>query len=198
MMIGNVRVRHRGTIGGSLAHAEATAELPCVTVALGGTVYTLGPGGERSIAAGDLFVTHFTTTLEPDEVITRIEIPVLAPRQGSAFVEMVRRPGDLATAEVAALITLAEDGMCRDARLVVSATGDRPIDVSSTAVDALRGELPDERLFTALGTGIAAELEIGPSTHGGADYRREMVKVLVKRALLLAENRARSRAGDSQ
>jgi carbon-monoxide dehydrogenase medium subunit len=189
--IGNVRVRHRGTIGGSLAHAEATAELPCVAVALGATVHVLGPAGERAIAAADLFVTHFTTSLEPGEVITRIELPALRARQGSAFVEIVRRPGDFAMVEAAALVTLGEDGGCADARVVVSATADRPIDVSGTAAEPLRGASPDANAAAAAGAAVAAEIEVGPSSHAGESYRREMVAVLVKRALLTAAQRAR-------
>src|SRR5579884_2894258 len=98
-LIGNVRVRHRGTIGGSLAHAEATAELPCVAVALGGSVHTLGPSGPRAVPASELFVTHLTTSLGPSEVITGIELPVLAAGQGSACLEMARRPGGFGLAE---------------------------------------------------------------------------------------------------
>ena len=88
--IGNVRVRQRGTIGGSLAHGEPTAELPCVAIAHGAIVYALGPDGERPIAAGQLPITHLTTSLRPAEVITRVEFPVLEAGQGSSFVEMAR------------------------------------------------------------------------------------------------------------
>ncbi len=101
--IGNVRVRHRGTIGGSLAHADPAAELPCVAVALGATVRTLGETGERSVPAAEFFDTYFTTALGDAEVVTAVEVPTLGPRTGWAFVELVRRPGDFAIVEVAAL-----------------------------------------------------------------------------------------------
>jgi carbon-monoxide dehydrogenase medium subunit len=188
-MIGNVRVRHRGTIGGSLAHAEATAELPCVAVALDATVHALGPSGERTIPADELFVTHLTTSLQPAEVITQVDLPAAGPRQGSAFVEMTRRPGDFAMVEVAAVITLDEDGRCTEPRVVISATADRPIDVSAQAA-GLRGQRPDGRLASEVGAAVAAEAEVGPSIHGGAEYRREMLAVLVKRAILAAAARA--------
>jgi CO/xanthine dehydrogenase FAD-binding subunit len=189
-LIGNVRVRHRGTIGGALAHGEPTAEWPCLAVALGATVHAHGPAGERAIAASDLFVTHLTTSLEPGEVITRIELPVLRPGQGSCFVELARRAGDFAMVEVAALVTLGDDGRFADARVVVGATADRPTDVSSAAA-ALHGEEPGERLAGEVGRVVADEVEVGPSTHASADYRREMVSVLVKRAVLTAAARAR-------
>ena len=108
--IGNVRVRHRGTIGGSLAHAEATAELAAVAVAHRATTRVLGPRGERTVPAADLFVTHLTTSLEPADVITGVEFPASGPRTGSCFLEMARRAGDFAIAEVAAIVSLDEAG----------------------------------------------------------------------------------------
>lgn len=189
-LIGNVRVRHRGTIGGTLAHGEPTAEWPCLAVALGATIHALGPAGERAIAADDLFVTHLTTSLEPGEVITRIEMPVLGARQGSAFVEIARRAGDFAMVEVAALVTIDESGRCTDARLVVGATADRPADLSAMVCALLQGETPDERLAREAGRAVAAEVEVGPSTHASPEYRRDMAAVLVRRALLTAAARA--------
>jgi|SRR5919108_1484375 CO/xanthine dehydrogenase FAD-binding subunit len=188
--IGNVRVRHRGTIGGSLAHAEPTAELPCLAVALGASVRTLGPDGERTIPADELFVTHLTTSLQPGEVITHVEIPAARPRQGSCFVEMARRTGDFALVEVAAVVDLDTDDRCTGARLVVGATADRPTDVSSAA-EPLIGEEPTARAAHEAGRAAAEALEIGPSTHASAGYRQEMVGVLAERALLTAAARAR-------
>ena len=187
--IGNVQVRHRGTIGGSLAHADPSAELPCVALAAGAAVTALGPNGERTIPASELFVSHFTTTLEPGELITSIEIPALRPGQGCAFAELARRPGDFATVEVCALVELGAEGRCADARLAVGATAERPLDVSA-AIDALRGEEPEHTAAEA-GRAAAAAVEVSPSTHGSDEYRREMVAVLAKRALLAAAARAR-------
>lgn len=187
--IGNVRVRHRGTVGGSVAHGEPTAEWPCLAVALGATMRALGPGGERAIAAGDFFVTHLTTALQPGEVVTHVDVPALRPGQGSCFVELARRGGDFALVEVAAVVELDGDGRCADARVVVGATGDRPADVSGAAA-ALRGEAPDERLAAEVGRAAAAELRIGPSPHASEAYRRDVAAVLVRRALLTAAARS--------
>jgi CO/xanthine dehydrogenase FAD-binding subunit len=190
-VIGNVRVRHRGTIGGSLAHAEPTAELPCVAVAHRATVHALGPRGERAVSAEELFVTHFTTSLEPGEIITSVEVPALGERQGSCFLELARRPGDFAMVNVAAVVTVADRGRLSDLRVVVGATGDRPADHSACA-RAHVGEPVDDRVAGEIGRAVAEEVEIGPSTHASPEYRREMVSVLVKRAVTAAAAEART------
>jgi CO/xanthine dehydrogenase FAD-binding subunit len=184
-VIGNVRVRHRGTIGGSLAHAEPTAELPCVALAHAAIVHARGPEGERTIPAGELFVTHFTTSLGPGEIITNVEVPALREGQGSCFLELARRPGDFAMVTVAALVTLDEGSRLEDARVVVGATGDRPADHSACAHGFI-GEPVGERVASEIAQAVAEEAEIGPSSHAGAEYRREMVGVLVKRAVIAA------------
>jgi carbon-monoxide dehydrogenase medium subunit len=187
--IGNLRVRHRGTIGGSLAHGEATAELAAVAVAHRASVHVLGPSGERVVPARELFVTHLTTALEPGEVITAVELPVATPRTGSCFTEIARRAGDFALVEAAATVSLDEEGRCADARLVVGAVTDRPTDVSEAA-RALLGQVPEDAVLTELARAVADEVEIGPNSHAGVEYRRELVGVLVRRALRAAAARA--------
>jgi carbon-monoxide dehydrogenase medium subunit len=187
--IGNIRVRNRGTIGGSVAHADPSAEYPCVAVAGRATVIALGPQGERAIPAGEFFLSHFTTALEPGELVTRVELPALGPRQGCAFVELSRRPGDFATVEVCAFVELDAGGCCAEARLVVGATADHPLDVSE-ALEPLRGEEP-EQAAAAAARAAAAGVKIGESGHGSEGYRRELVEVLGRRALLAAAARAR-------
>jgi CO/xanthine dehydrogenase FAD-binding subunit len=180
--IGNVRVRQRGTIGGSLAHGEATAELPSVALAHKATVQVLGPDGERTIPAGELAVTHLTTSLAPAEVITAVQVPVLAAGQGSCFVELARRAGDFAMVDVAALLTCAGDGRLTGARLVVGAVGHRPADMSEAA-QPLLGQPLDDAPVDEVARTVADEVQVGPSTHAGVAYRRQMVAVLVGRAL---------------
>src|SRR5690242_12681382 len=152
--IGNVRVRHRGTIGGSLAHAEATAELAAVAVAQDASVRVLGPRGERTVPAAELFVTHLTSSLEPAEVITTVEFPVASgPRTGSCFLEMARRAGDFAMAEVATTVSLDDAGRCDGARLVIGAVADRPIDMSDSA-QALIGAPPEQRVVAEVARAV--------------------------------------------
>ena len=190
--IGNVRVRHRGTIGGSLAHAEATAELATVAVAQKATVRVLGPRGERTVLAADLFVTHLTTSLERAEVITAVDFPTAGgPRTGSCFLEMARRAGDFAMVEVAATVSIDHDGRCDEVRLVVGAVADRPADVSDLA-RALIGEPPARAAVAELARAVADQVEVGPSSHASVEYRREMVAVLVERAVETAAGRAES------
>lgn len=188
--IGNVRVRHRGTIGGSLAHAEATAELATVAVAQRASVRVLGPRGERTVPASELFVTHLTTSLEPGEVITAVQFPVPGgARAGSCFLEMARRAGDFAMAEVAAAVSIDHEGRCDDVRLVIGAVADRPADVSEAA-RALTGAPLRESAVAELARAVADDVEIGTSSHASVEYRREMVAVLVERAMGAAAARA--------
>jgi carbon-monoxide dehydrogenase medium subunit len=192
--IGNVRVRHRGTIGGALAHGEPTAEWPCLAVALGATVQVLGPGGARAVPAEELFVTHLTTSLEAAEVITAVDLPVVGDGEGSCFVELARRPGDFALVEAAAIVALDDGGRCARVRLVIGAVGERPVDHSAAAAGML-GAPPGEDAAVEAGRAVAAEAEIGPSTHASEGYRRDMVAVLARRALLEAAVRARHARG---
>jgi CO/xanthine dehydrogenase FAD-binding subunit len=189
--IGNVRVRHRGTIGGSLAHAEGTAELATVAVAQRASVHVLGPRGERSVPAADLFVTHLTTSLQPAEVITGVDFPADTPRTGSCFLEIARRAGDFAMAEVAASVSIDQDGRCEEVRLVVGAVADRPADVSGAA-HALIGAPAEPHAVAELARAVADEVDVGPSSHASVDYRREMVAVLIERAFETAARRAES------
>lgn len=192
-LVGNVRVRHRGTIGGTLAHADPSAELSAAVVALEGAVHTLGPGGERRISSRDFFKGYFTSALEPAEVVTGVEVPVVEPGTGSAFLELVRRAGDFAIVGVAALVKL--DGpTCARAQVVLCGVGDGPVDVSD--VVALASEPFDERAAVEAGRRSAAAVEPSGSPHASAGYRREMVAVFVRRALLLAAERARAADGE--
>jgi aerobic carbon-monoxide dehydrogenase medium subunit len=190
--IGNVRVRQRGTIGGSLAHGEPAAELPCVLIAHGASVQALGPDGERTIAVNDLPVTQLITSLGEGELITRVEVPTLTDGQGSCFVEMARRPGDFAMVNVAAIVTCDESGTCTAVRLALGAVGRRPVDVSEAA-QALVGLAIDDESSEAVAAAVAADAEVTPSAHAGIEYRREMAGVQVARALRGASEDARRR-----
>ncbi len=193
--IGNVRVRQRGTIGGSLAHGEPAAELPCVLIAHGASVDALGPDGERTIAVNDLPIMQLMTSLGEGELITRVRVPALTEGQGSCFLEMARRPGDFAMVNVAAIATCDESGACTAVRLVLGAVGNRPVDVSQAA-QQLVGHAIDEESSEAVATAVAADAEVTPSSHAGIEYRREMAAVMVGRALRGAsEDAGRRRTG---
>ena len=190
--IGNVRVRQRGTIGGSLAHSDPAAELPCVLIAHEATVQVLGPSSARTIAVDDLPIMRLMTSLGAGELITRIDVPSLRDGQGSCFLEMARRPGDFAMVNVAAIVTSDQRGTCTAARLAIGAVGRRPVDVSAAA-EGLVGEPVDETQSEEVGKAVALEAEILPSIHAGVEYRREMLAIVVARALRGAASDARWR-----
>jgi aerobic carbon-monoxide dehydrogenase medium subunit len=187
--IGNIRVRHRGTIGGSLAHADPASELPTVVVALQGSVTVLGPTGKRAISAPDFFITHFTTALDPGEVVTGVQVPVIQEGRGWAFVELTRRVGDFALVEAAALVDMDEGGTCSAVRLALGAVGERPFDASELAAPMI-GAAPDERGAAEVAEAASGEVEPSSGVHGSAEYRRRMVATVAKRALMTAARRA--------
>lgn len=192
--IAHPQIRNRGTIGGTLAHADPAAELPAVVVALGGHLRLVSGRGERRVAADEFFSGLFTTALEPDEIVAEIELPANAPRTGCAFLEIARRHGDYAQVGLAATLQLAEDGSCAAARLVYLSVGDRPMTASGAAA-LLVGERPSTELFRAAAEHAAGE-EIEPTTdiHASADFKRHLAAVLARRALETALGRAEEAA----
>lgn len=188
-MIGNLRVRHRGTIGGSLAHADPAAELPTALVASGGAVTTIGPGGVRTIPAGEFFVGFYETALGAAELIREVSVPVPPPGTGSAFLEFVRREGDFAVVGIAASLTLDGPGRVAAVRVAACGVGEGPVDLTEAAAPMI-GAAADAGLEAA--AAVAASL-VTPHGGGGvsSSYRRHLVEVLTRRALRLALERAR-------
>jgi aerobic carbon-monoxide dehydrogenase medium subunit len=188
--IGHTPIRSRGTIGGSLAHADPAAELPAILLALAGHVRAESHTGSRQIRAEDLFVSQLQTSLTPTELLTEVWFPVTPPRSGAAFIEISRRHGDFALVGVAAQLTLYENGTIAAAHLAlmgVAATPVRP----QAAEASLLGQRPDEAAFTAAAEQIVAYLDPDTDLHASAEYRRDVAVVLVNRALHTAANRAR-------
>ena len=190
--IAHPQIRTRGTVGGSLAHADPAAELPAVMVALDATFDLRGPRGKRSIAAAEFYTGLFTTALAPDELLVEIAIPRPAPRSGSAFVEVARRHGDYALAGVAAVVALDDAGRCREARIALLSVGDGPV-LARKAAQAITGAAPTAEAIKAAAD-AAASKDIDPpgDIHASAAYRRQLVGVLVRRALQRACERAAS------
>ncbi len=180
--IGHRTIRNRGTVAGSLAHADPSAEYPAALVALDGVVVASGPAGERSVPARELFVSYCMTSLDPAELITEIRVPATAPRTGTAFVELSRRHGDFAIVGVAASVGRDAAGALRDVRIALAGVGPTPIRCTA-AEQALEGRRSDTKLFAAAGAACAAAAEPSDDLHASADYRRAMVEVLVVRAL---------------
>lgn len=187
--IAHPQIRNRGTIGGSLAHADPAAELPVILLALHGRVQLQKSGGARWVHGRDFYTDLFTTARAEDEILTEIELPPLPPRTGVAFTEIARRHGDYALSGVAAVVTVDERGICTAARLVYLNAGDTPISAVQAAA-LLVGEQAGEEVFTAVAH--AAHQEIAPTTdiHATANYKRHLAKVLTVRALHTAFSRA--------
>lgn len=188
--IAHPQIRNRGTLGGSLAHADPAAELPAVALALNARFLLKRRGGERWIEAGDFFTGLFATAIEPDEMLVEIDLPALAPRTGTAFLEAARRHGDYAMAGVAATLTLDDDGACRAVRLVYLSVGEGPV-LGLQAMQSLDGEAPTEARIAAAAA-LAGEADVAPlgDIHASTDFKRHLVRVLTARALRSAVQRA--------
>jgi aerobic carbon-monoxide dehydrogenase medium subunit len=196
--VAHVQIRNRGTIGGSLAHADPAAELPVIMVALEAQFLLQNTAGKRWRAAADFFQGIFTTELTADEILTEIYIPRRVPASGYAFVEFARRQGDYALLGVAAVLSLAEDGRCHRARLVYLNAGERPVDATLAAA-LLAGQPVTPELIEAAAN-LAAGQEIDPSgdIHASPTYLRHLARVLTRRALNLALERALFSAQETQ
>ncbi len=179
--IGHFVTRNRGTVAGSLAHADSKGELPVVLTALGGSVVAVSGRGQREIAASDLFVSDFTTSLGADELVTESIWPVLGEDWGFGFEELAIRHGDYALGMVAAAVR-ATDGEVSEARLVAGSVADRPV-ILEEAASALLGGQADSRLLQEVSDLAMTEVEPTGDIHAPGDYRRHLVGVLVGRAV---------------
>lgn len=189
-------IRSRGTIGGSIAHADPAAHLPAVSVTLNGRFRLRSRAGERWVPANEFFVALFTTVLEPDELLVEIALPPVPARSGWSLQEVARRKHDFPLVGVAAMVTLngARSGseiVCQDARLVFLSVGDGPMEAYQAA-EIIRGQAPTPEIIRATAA-TAARADIDPASdiHATADFRRHLAEVLARRALEQAVERAR-------
>lgn len=182
------QIRSRGTIGGSLAHADPAAELPAVMLALGARMRVVSSSGGRWIDAHDFFVGLFTTALAPGEMLVEIEIPSPRTGDGHAFLEVARRHGDYALVGVATQVRRGADGRCTAARVALLSVGDGPLR-SVAAEQALVGTRLDDESIAAAAALAAAAVDPPGDLHASAAYRRHLVGVLTGRALRVAAAR---------
>lgn len=180
--IGHTHIRNRGTFGGSVAHSDAAAELPVATVALDATFRVVGPDGERRIPAEEFFITYLTTAIMPGEILVETIIPVTPPGTGYGVHEISRRHGDFAIVLIITLLELDADGKCKKVRFVMGGVSDRPIR-SITAENYLEGRLISKEDLAYAASLAARECEPEADLHASAEYRREMVQVLGRKAL---------------
>jgi CO/xanthine dehydrogenase FAD-binding subunit len=185
--IAHPAIRHRGTVCGSLAHADPAAELPVCALALDADLVALGPSGERIVPAREFFVTYLTTALAPDELLVEARFPALAPTAGTAFLELSRRPGDFAIV-AAAVVLEGTGGVVRRARIALGAVGDRAVR-SEAGEAALVAERGTSAAFEAAARVAAETLDPPSDVHGSGAYRKHLARVLVRRALTQAWER---------
>ena len=189
--IATVQIRNRGTIGGSLSHADPSAELVVVSTALKAEFKIRSQAGERTVPAGEFFVGLLTTVMEPQELLVEISIPAFPPRSGWSLKEVARRPHDFALVGVAAVLTLDKKDRCQEARLVYLSAGDGPISAPEASGMLLGAEITPELIEAAAHKAAADEIDPGSDIHATADFRRHLANVLTRRALEEAYQRAR-------
>jgi carbon-monoxide dehydrogenase medium subunit len=190
-LVGHEAIRSRGTVGGSLAHADPAAELPAVARALDAEFVVRGPSGERVIPAAEWFEGYLTTSRRPDELLVEVRFPAAEPGTGTSFQEVARRHGDFAIVGLAASLTLS-GGTISDARLAFANLSDVPVRASG-AEDLLAGESPSAELFDEAARRATADIDPPADLHGSPDYRRKVAAALVRRCLRAAADNAYER-----
>jgi carbon-monoxide dehydrogenase medium subunit len=191
--IGDPQIRNWGTIGGSVAHADPSADWPAVLIAVRATVVCRSLDGERTIPARDFFEDSFQTAIRPDEILTEIRFPLPGARSGSAYRKIERKATDFATAAVAAAVELDSTGRIATIGLGVTGVAEAPF----AAVDAerlLAGGDPSEANVRAAGAAIAAQSRPVEDGHGPVEFKRAMAAEMAVRALTQALSRIRGQA----
>ncbi len=186
-LIGHFQIRNRGTVGGSLVHADPAAELPAVTVALGADFVLTSAGGERVVSAADFYLGYMATAIEANEVLTEIRVPAWKAGRLWAIDEVSRRKGDFAMVGVALWADM-DGANCADACITLFGVGGEPVRVEK-AEQRLKGAALDDATLKEVERIVSEELEPDSDIHASALYRREVGGVLTRRALRAAAER---------
>ncbi len=186
--VAHLAIRNKGTIGGSLSHADPAAELPMLAVFYGATIKVQGPNGRRDIPAEEFFVSALTNCLYPDEIVFEIDFPVLTSHAGWAFEEVARRFGDFALASIAASLELL-DGRITDARVAVMGVADTPRRLRE-AEEVLRGVQGGPEAAAIFAEVVRSCLSPASDIHVSAEYRKKLIGALAERAFTTAWTRA--------
>ena len=188
-LIGHEAIRSRGTIGGSLAHADPAAELPAVALALDAEFVVRSRSGDRVVPAAQWFAGYLATSRRPDEILVEVRFPAAGPGTGAAFQEVARRHGDFAIVGLAASLTLA-DGAISDARLAFAGLADVPVRAAD-AEGLLVGQEPSAELFEEAASRATDGIDPPSDLNGSPEYRKKVAATLVRRGLREAADRAR-------
>jgi CO/xanthine dehydrogenase FAD-binding subunit len=189
--VGHAQIRNRGTIGGSVAHADPAAELPAAFAALDASFDVRSKRGSRTIGWDEFFVSEFTTALAPDELVTAVEVPALDPGTGTAFVEYARRHGDFALGGAAAIVKLGRDGRCERATIALLSAGPAPVRAEAAEQQLLGAKLDDSSIRAASAEAVKG-LRPTSDLHGSTEYRIGLLRTMTERALTKAAQRATS------
>ena len=186
--VGHPAIRNRGTVGGSLVHADPSAELPLLAVALDATFHLRSERASRSVAAKDFYQGYLLTDIAPDELLVSIDFHLPPVNCGWCCTEMARRHGDFAIVAVAVLFGCGRDRRIDFARIAVGGVGPAPLSVTA-AEDALLGGLPEVELFRRVADIASQSVDPPADIHASSSYRRHLTGVLVRRGLATAESR---------
>jgi carbon-monoxide dehydrogenase medium subunit len=192
-VIGDVQVRNRGTLGGSLAHADPAADYPAAVLALDVEINAASTDGTRTIPVGEFFLDMLTTALRPGEILSQVRVAPLAPRSGTAYEKLHQPASGFAIVGVAARLKLGNGEMIEDAAIGVTGLGPKAFRAAAVE-NALRGKKASEKLFAEAARHAAQGIEPLSDLHASADYRRGMAAVYARRALQRAFARARGKA----
>jgi len=189
-LIGHLQIRNRGTIGGSLVHADPAAELPALALLLEAEFVLRSLQGERIVQAREFYLSYMTTTIEPIELLAEIRFPPWKPRSGWAIQEISRRHGDFAVVGVATLLTLDGNKACEDARIALFGVGATAVRIEK-AEATLKGTLLQKQNLADAAKIVSEALDPDSDVHASAEYRKEVAGVLTWRTLEAAVERLR-------
>lgn len=192
-LIGHRAIRNRGTVGGSLAHADPAAEWGAISVAFDGEMVLQGRGGKRTVAAGDFFRGYLTTALADNELLTEVSLALPDGRYGDAYIELSRRAGDFALAGVLVVLELSDTSTVARCRVGLLGLGDRPLR-ALTVEESLTGQAAGDEALTEASALLDSDVEPRDDIHGSAAYKRKVARVLLSRTLMRARDRAMDRS----
>jgi carbon-monoxide dehydrogenase medium subunit len=190
-VLGDPQVRNRGTLGGSLAHADPAGDLPAAMLALDARFVATSVAGRRTIAAQDFFVDLMTTAVQPNEILTSIEIPELPAHTGSTYRKMRQQASGFAIVGAACVLALDDHRRIQESRVAITGVG--PVPYRGRQVEErLRGGVAKTSVFADAASVVAANIEVSSDIHASADYRRELAVIYTRRALERAAARCRN------
>jgi carbon-monoxide dehydrogenase medium subunit len=189
LLIGDVQVRNRGTIGGSVAHADPAADFPVILMALHASFVLVSPSGSRTVAATDFFVGFFTTALEPNEVLTEIRLPLPLAGAGAAYAKLGHPASGYVVVSAGALIQRQASGQCAAARVAIGGLGGGPYRATATEA-ALQGQALTPEVIAAAAARATDGVEADDDLYASADYKRHMAILYAQRAITAAVQRA--------